>query len=78
MSKEDPSAIYFANRANVKLEIHNYIGCIQDCDQAIQIDPKYIKSYMRKARALHILTKFQEALEAVRIGLELDPQNQEF
>ena len=46
------NAIYFANRGNVKLEMNNLVGCIEDCDEAIKIDPKYVKSYIRKARAL--------------------------
>ena len=58
--------------------MNNFIGCIEDCDEAIKIDPKYIKSYMRKARALHILTQFQEALDTVKIGRELDQENQDF
>jgi len=61
----------------VKLEMKNLIGCIEDCDEAIQIDPKYVKSYPRKARALHILTRFQQALDTVKIGLELDPEIQD-
>ena len=57
--------------------MNNLIGCIEDCDEAIKIDPKYIKSYMRKARALHILTKFEEALDTVKIGMELDNCNKD-
>ena len=78
MTKENPNQVYFANRANCKLEMKNFNGCIEDCDEAIKIDPKYIKSYLRKARVLHILRRFEEALDTVKIGLELEPENADF
>ena len=46
-----PSHIYYANRANAYLELTNFEACIKDCDEAIRIDPKYVKSYIRKANA---------------------------
>ena len=70
--------MYFANRANAKLEIHDYLGTVEDCDWAIDIDPKYTKSYLRKAKTLILIMKFRAGLEAVNIGLELDPDNVDF
>ena len=52
MSTENPNHIYFANRANVLLEQAKYEECIADCDEAIKIEEKYIKSHYRKCKAL--------------------------
>jgi tetratricopeptide (TPR) repeat protein len=49
---EAPNHIYFANRANAELELSLFEECILDCNQAIQIEPTFIKSYFRKAKAL--------------------------
>jgi len=49
---EAPNHIYFANRANAELELCLFDDCILDCNQAIQIEPSFIKSYIRKAKAL--------------------------
>ena len=51
LSKDKPSHVYFANRANASLEMKKFNDCITDCDAAIAIDPNYIKSYIRKAKA---------------------------
>lgn len=48
---EAPNHIYFANRANAELELSLFEECILDCNQAIQIEPNFIKSYFRKAKA---------------------------
>ena len=75
MVKENPNHIYFANRANAWLEIRNFNLCIEDCDQAIQIDPLYQKSYNRKAKALQMQRKFQDAHNTLNEGLKVDAEN---
>ena len=57
MSFDEPNAIYYSNRANAFLELDQNTECINDCDQAINIDPKYVKSYYRKSKALANLDK---------------------
>ena len=58
LSLENPNAVYFSNRANAKLELFDFQGCIDDCDEAIKIDKSYVKSYLRKAKALTVLGRF--------------------
>ena len=47
MTKENPNHIYYANRANCKMEIFDYEGCFIDTQEAMKIDKTYIKSYIR-------------------------------
>ena len=70
MSTDSPNHVYYANRANAYLESNENKKCIQDCDTAIEIDPKFIKSYLRKARAYLALEQLEEALECINKGLE--------
>ncbi|CAK9437817.1 uncharacterized protein LODBEIA_P21950 [Lodderomyces beijingensis] len=45
----DPrNPIFFSNRAQVHIKLENFGLAIQDCDDAIAIDPEFIKAYYRK------------------------------
>lgn len=44
--------------------------------KSIDCDPNFVRGYQRLASALEKLWKFQEAMETVKKGLALDPQNQ--
>ena len=78
MAAESPNAIYFANRANAYLELKKYEECVNDCDEAIKVDPKYVKSYFRKSLALLRLQKMNEALDMISVAVELEPSQQSF
>ena len=69
MSKE-PHHILYANRASAMLMLECYDECIMDCNRAIDIEPKYIKAYFRKAKALARKVQEQQqkqAKEAVKV-----------
>ena len=72
---EQPNHVYYANRANAQLELHNYEECINDCNSAIEIEPSYTKSYYRKAKALYGQNKLKDALTVIEKAQEMDPAN---
>jgi tetratricopeptide (TPR) repeat protein len=74
---EKPNHIYFANRANAELELLMWEECIADCNQAIKIEPTFIKSYFRKAKALINQSKLLQAMETLKEGREIDPDSVE-
>ena len=43
--------IYYGNRAQTQFQLKEYEKCIKDCDEAIRVDPKFMKSYYRKSMA---------------------------
>lgn len=43
---------------------------IEDCSKIIQLDPHFGKAYYRKAQALLALSRFEEAVQTCRAGLE--------
>ena len=72
---DKPNHIYFANRANAELELMMFEECIADCNQAIQIEPTFIKSYIRKAKALINQQKLEQAMETLKQGHQVDPNS---
>ena len=78
MSENQPNAIYYSNRANAHLESQSFKECIEDCDQAIQIDPNFTKSYYRKAKALWQIDRLEEASQVIATALEREPENADY
>lgn len=72
---EKPNHVFYANRANAQLELHNYEECINDCNSAIEIEPTYTKSYYRKAKALYCQNRLQDALSVIEKAHEMEPSN---
>ena len=58
--------------------MQNYGECINDANRAIEIEPNFVKSYYRKAKALILTDQLAEALETVNKGAELEPDNSDF
>ncbi|CAF4355704.1 unnamed protein product, partial [Adineta steineri] len=61
-SKEELSQFY-QNRAAAWESLKNYSKVIEDCSQAIELNPKYIKCIQRRARAAENIENFELALE---------------
>jgi stress-induced-phosphoprotein 1 len=47
-------------------------GAVQDCDEAIRRDPKFIKAYMRKGAALIAMKEYNRALDTFTEASEKD------
>lgn len=70
----DPS--FYSNRALCYFNMENYEECIVECDRAINQSPEFIKAHKKKASALAYLFKFSEAVQAIKIAVNLDRGNQ--
>ncbi|CAG8516836.1 5122_t:CDS:2 [Paraglomus occultum] len=75
--------IIYVNRAAVNLELQlnlleNYRRVLNDCAQALKLNPKNVKAYYRSAKALYALDKMDEALDCCERGLQIEPQNKAF
>ncbi|KAI9018984.1 hypothetical protein DFJ74DRAFT_608140 [Hyaloraphidium curvatum] len=68
-------AVLHANRAAVNLELKNYRAVLNDCAEAIKLDPSNVKAYYRAARACLALGRLKEALDAAERGLAIDAEN---
>lgn len=65
----------FSNRAVCELELKNYRRCINDCKQALNLNPMNLKCYFRMGKAFFALDKLEEAQETVDFGLKIDDTN---
>jgi DnaJ family protein C protein 7 len=68
-------ASYYGNRAAASTMILKYNDALEDCNHAIEIDPKFIKAHFRKAKILTTLGRLDDALKAYSYGLVHDPNN---
>lgn len=72
----DPSgAVYYSNRAAVYATLRDARRALDDANMCIQLDPSFVKGYIRKGQALYDLERWDEADSAYREGLMLDPSN---
>ncbi|KAK3687299.1 hypothetical protein B0T22DRAFT_534727 [Podospora appendiculata] len=63
----------YGNRAACNLELRNYRACTLDCAGALRLNPANVKALYRSARALLAVGRVDEAADACRRGLDVDP-----
>jgi tetratricopeptide (TPR) repeat protein len=56
----------YTNRANVKLSLEDYQGCLNDCKKAIEINPDYSNSYFIAGLLFSKLDINEESLKALK------------
>jgi stress-induced-phosphoprotein 1 len=52
-----------------------YQKALQDAETCLSIKPDYVEGFLRKGRALQLLDKFDECINCLSKGLELDSKN---
>jgi len=66
----DPT--YYGNRAACYLAMHQLEKCVDDSNDAINLDPNFVKGWVRKGRALYYLGRFKEAKQSLQKARDLD------
>ncbi|KAJ0394316.1 hypothetical protein P43SY_004199 [Pythium insidiosum] len=66
-------AVYYSNRAACLLKIGRTEEGVEDCSQAIELSPNYVKALLRRAEAFEKLDKLDEALKDYEAVLKIDP-----
>ena len=69
--------VYYANRALVYLKMGKMEEVEKDCTEALELDSKYVKAYLRRAKARMILGSFLEAAMDYEEALRFEPTNRE-
>ena len=72
--REELCAI-LSNRSAAFLELGDYISALVHADQVIALKRPWGKGHFRKAKALLKLEAYQEAKEAIELGLEFEPES---
>ncbi|CAH8626572.1 unnamed protein product [Heterobilharzia americana] len=71
--KRNPSdAKLYSNRAACYTKLMEFSLAVSDCNTCIELDPKFIKGYLRKGAACNAMKDFTQARKAFRKALELD------
>lgn len=71
-------ATLFSNRAMVRLNLNKVEEALSDCKRCLEIDPKSVKAWFRKAQALQRLGEWEEAIQAAEAGIAVEPDNKSF
>lgn len=72
-----PTAIFYGNRAFAYLKMENYGLAISDSDEALALDPSYLKAYYRRASANMALGKYKAALKDLKQVVKRLPNDKE-
>lgn len=71
-------ATLYSNRSMVRLNLNKVEESLADANKCLELDPKFVKAYHRKAQALVRLGEWDDAVAAARAGAELEPDNKAF
>ena len=61
-------ATLYCNRAACSLNLKDHQQCVSDCDNAISLDPSYVKAYVRRSKAWIELGQFEESCRGLEDG----------
>ena len=67
---EDPRG--YSNRAAALIKLMTFPGAVQDCDIAIEKDPKFIRAYLRKAQAYFAMKEYSKCSDVCAEAMKHD------
>jgi tetratricopeptide (TPR) repeat protein len=70
-----PQAAVYQDRAEVNRSLGNHLEALQDCDKALELNPKLIDAYFRRGLTYTELGDLGLALENYNLTLDLDPEH---
>jgi len=65
------------NRAITHLRLKEFNKCMEDCNVALRVDPKYLNAYICRAFCYLALQNFDKTFEDFDAGSKLHPNDQE-
>lgn len=71
----NPTAVYYANRANAHFNLAVFAQAEADAEKAVEIDPSYMKAHWRLAEICRCTGRQNEALNHYKEANKLEPKN---
>jgi len=68
-------ATVLSNRSVTFLEAGDFLSALVDAEHVINLKRQWSKGHFRKAKALIGLQEYEEARDAVNVGLQFEPKN---
>ncbi|NXF28662.1 TOM34 protein, partial [Nyctibius bracteatus] len=65
----------YTNRALCYLTLKQYKEAVQDCTEALRLDPKNVKAFYRRAQALKELKDYRSSIADIKSLLKIEPKN---
>ncbi|KAM6194656.1 mitochondrial import receptor subunit TOM34 [Sarcoramphus papa] len=65
----------YTNRALCYLTLKQYKEAVQDCTEALRLDPKNVKALYRRAQALKELKDYKSSIADIKSLLKTEPKN---
>ena len=59
---------------DVEKELAALPEALKDAEQAISVDPKFVKAYIRKSHVLYAMRDYTKAIEAVQLAADVDEE----
>ena len=76
-NKATNAKLYF-NRATVAAKLKKYAESVSDCDEALKLDEKYLKAFLRRGRSYMELEKYDDAVRDFEQINKMERGNQEY
>eukprot|EP00128_Syssomonas_multiformis_P004931 Colp12_sorted_trinity150504_noHs@19569 len=73
-----PHPVYYANRAAAYSKLNEHQKAVDDCQEAVKLDPGYSKAYSRMGLAHFSLGQYEQSLSSYKKALEIEPNNQAY
>lgn len=67
----------YSNRAACYTKLTAFDLALKDCDKSIELDPLFLKAYLRKGNVLKGMKQMQKAMDVYSKALEIAPDNEE-
>lgn len=76
--KRNPQdAAPYSNRAAAYMKLGEFPMAMKDCDRCLEIDPTFVKAYIRKGNIHFFMKEYHKCLTVYEQGLKHAPQNKE-
>lgn len=76
--KRNPKdAAPYSNRAAAYMKLGEFPMAMKDCDRCLDIDPSFVKAYIRKGNIHFFMKEYHKCLTVYEKGLQLAPNNKE-
>ncbi|KAI0921989.1 hypothetical protein AcW1_004179 [Taiwanofungus camphoratus] len=64
----------YNNRSNAYTKLVALPEALKDAEEAIRVDPKFVKAYVRKSHVLYAMRDYTKAIEAVQLAADIDTE----
>jgi stress-induced-phosphoprotein 1 len=76
--KRNPEdAVPYSNRAASYVKLGELPMALKDCDKSLELDPAFIKAYVRKGNIHFVMKEYHKCIETYERGLKVEPNSRE-